>query len=75
MQGQNAEQMQQQHEAMKRFVDRVDYSMIGKVKMFKIWCNFSDIFYRSVVVTIYCQYFCEYLVVTSEMNTVAHINI
>jgi len=36
MQGQNAEQMQQQHEAMKRFVDRVDYSMIGEVKMFKI---------------------------------------
>ena len=53
IQGQNAAQMQQQQEAMKRFVDGVDYSIIVQVKKFKSDLIFLTFFNRSVVIGIY----------------------
>lgn len=58
MQGQDAAQMQQQQEAINRFVDRVE------IKKFKILLIPSDIFLPIRF------YFGEYLIYPSEINTV-----
>ena len=58
MQGQDAAQMQQQQEAINRFVDRVE------IKKFKILLIPSDIFLPIRF------YFGEYLIYRSENNTV-----
>ena len=63
--------MQQQQEAMKRFVDRVDYSMIVNLKKLKF-----DVFFL-ILLPIYSlricfQYVNGYLIFSSEINPAQH---